>query len=252
MRLFGLIGWPLGHSFSKGYFSEKFQKAGIRDARYELFPLENIEALPGLLANNPDLCGLNVTIPHKETILPFLHELDQTAQEVAAVNCIKVLDKQQLVGYNTDVLGFEQSLTQWLDELGLVHPSNSLHALILGTGGASKAVSFTLRKLGIPFQRVSRKPRGENEINYESPGLTSNQSGHTLIVNTTPLGTHPIVDAMPPLPPEIFRPGTLVFDLVYNPAETLLLREAKAKGCPTKNGLEMLILQAEAAWKIWQ
>lgn len=255
MRLFGLIGWPLDHSFSKRYFSEKFRLEGIQDARYELFPLENISELPALLAEYPDLCGLNVTIPHKEAVLPLLHELDDTAQTVAAVNCIRILPNRYLVGYNTDVIGFEQSLMQWFDALGISHPYSPLQALILGTGGASKAVAFVLRKYNIPFQWVSRRPDGENEISYESlhtADLALNQSVRTLIINTTPLGTAPNVDTKPPLPTTLLRHETLVYDLVYNPAETLLLRDAKSRGCATRNGMDMLTLQAEAAWEIWR
>lgn len=264
MRLFGLIGYPLGHSFSKQYFSEKFKREGILSARYDLFPLENIRELPALLTQNPALCGLNVTIPYKETVLPFLDELDETAREVGAVNCIKILDNQKLIGYNTDVIGFEKSL--WAVE-GWDKSSGS--ALILGTGGASKAVAFVLKKLGIPFKFVSRNPSAENEIGYEelttyhaplnpkpSPLNTKRSPLNTpplsLLVNTTPLGTFPKTEAIPPVPVEIFKSGLFVYDLIYNPAETLLLREAKSRGCLVKNGLEMLELQAEAAWEIWQ
>lgn len=271
MRSFGLIGYPLGHSFSKKYFSEKFAREGILDARYDLFPLENIRELPALLAQNPTLCGLNVTIPYKETVLPLLDELDDTARVVGAVNCIKVLENQKLVGYNTDVVGFEKSLLAFE---GWDKTSGS--ALILGTGGASKAVAYVLKKLGIPFKFVSRNPRSENEIGYEeltphpspphpkpfplntklSPLNTNHLPLNTpplsLLVNTTPLGTFPKTEAMPPVPAEIFKSGLFVYDLIYNPAETLLLREAKSRGCLVKNGLEMLELQAEAAWEIWQ
>lgn len=254
MRLYGLIGWPLGHSFSKKYFGEKFEREGIHDARYELFPLGNIADLPALLAQNPALHGLNVTIPYKESVIPFLDDLDETARAVGAVNCIKVLENQTLIGYNTDVIGFEKSLPRALVERW---QTNGETALVLGTGGASKAVAFVLKKLDIPFKFVSRNPQGEYEISYESfivhrfypPEPTHRRA--SFIVNTTPLGTFPQVEEMPPLPLDLIKPDMFVYDLIYNPAETLLLREAKSRGCIVKNGLEMLELQAEAAWEIW-
>lgn len=245
MRRYGLIGWPLGHSFSKGYFTEKFRREGIGDAIYELFPLENIGELTDILAQHPDLCGLNVTIPYKEQVIPLLHQLDDTAARVGAVNCIKVLPDQQLKGYNTDVIGFERSLlgiTGWHPNLG--------SALILGTGGASKAVAYVLDRLGVSYHFVSRKPAYPREIGYYD--LHDAKGSWRLVVNTTPVGTYPDVHQMPPFPVDLFQTGMFVFDLIYNPAETLLLREAKQRGCVTKNGLEMLELQAEAAWDIWQ
>ena len=250
MHIYGLIGYPLSHSFSKKFFTEKFEREGIHDSRYDLFPLENIADLPALLGQYPGLRGINVTIPYKESVIPFLDDLDETAQAVGAVNFIKVLENQRLVGFNTDVLGFEQSLLKlgnWKETCG--------NAFILGTGGASKAVTFVLKKLNIPFQFVSRNPKSENEIGYAS--LTTNPLPLTtnhlpLIVNATPLGTFPQVHEMPPVPLDFFKPGMIVYDLIYNPAETLLLREAKSRGCIVKNGLEMLELQAEAAWEIWQ
>jgi shikimate dehydrogenase len=259
MRLFGLIGWPLGHSFSQKYFAEKFAREGISDVRYELFPLENIADLPLLLEQHPDLHGLNVTIPHKETVIPFLHELDETARSVRAVNCIKI-ENQRLKGFNTDVTGFELSLTSSADfpvrppatSGGLESPRYG--ALILGTGGASKAVAYVLKKLGIPFQFVTRKPSGDNHISYNDLKKDDAFIIHhsSLIVNTTPLGMSPHTNSCPDLPFEQLMPQHLVYDLVYNPAETLLLQRAKARGCTVKNGLEMLHLQAEAAWDIWQ
>ncbi len=250
MRLFGLIGWPLDHSFSKQYFSQKFEREGIRNARYELFPLEKIADLPALVRQTPDLLGLNVTIPYKESVLPFLNELDETARNVGAVNCIKVLENQRLVGYNTDVVGFEKSLLKMLRESGKAEANS---AFILGTGGASKAVAFVLKKLGIPFKFVSRNPKTENEISYKDLENERGRPSHpSVLINTTPVGTFPRIDEMPPVPPDFFRPGMLVYDLIYNPSETLLLREAKSHGCAVKNGLEMLEIQAEAAWEIWQ
>ncbi|HRI58319.1 MAG TPA: shikimate dehydrogenase [Saprospiraceae bacterium] len=247
MRLFGLIGYPLGHSFSQKYFSEKFAREGITDARYELFPLENIAGLPALLPQHPDLRGLNVTIPHKETVIPMLDELDETARAVGAVNCIKI-EHRRLKGYNTDVIGFEQSL-KTVD--GGRWTVDGTQALILGTGGASKAVAYVLKKLGIPFQFVSRNPGGDKQISYETLHRLPS-TVYRLIIHTTPLGMAPHTDTCPDLPFEQLTPQHLVYDLVYNPSETLLLQRAKAQGCPVKNGLEMLHLQAEAAWNIWQ
>lgn len=217
--------------------------------RYELFPLEHIEDLPQLLAQNPDLRGLNVTIPHKETVIPYLDELDETARIIGAVNCIKILGNGRLKGFNTDAIGFEHSLK---NTPGFTTYS---HAYILGTGGASKAIAFVLQKLNIPFKFVSRLPKHKSEITYDSlPTYHSSLITHnsSLIINCTPLGTFPNIAEMPPIPLEILKPGNLVFDLVYNPAETLLLHEAKKRGCFVQNGLEMLHLQAEAAWEIWQ
>ena len=277
MRLYGLIGYPLGHSFSQKYFAEKFAREGITDAHYELFPLENISGLPALLKQHPDLCGLNVTIPHKESVIPFLHELDETARAVGAVNCIKI-ENQRLKGYNTDVIGFEKSLLNW-GELFHVNPTpdpsptgrgaveyrerypprgggvgGGVDALILGTGGASKAVAYVLQKLGITFHFVSRNPSGDNHITYDT--LKKNDAfiihHSTFIINTTPLGMAPNTDSCPNLPFGRLTPQHLVYDLVYNPTETLLLQRAKAQGCTVKNGLEMLHLQAEAAWDIWE
>lgn len=247
MRLYGLIGYPLGHSFSQKYFSEKFTREGIADACYELFPLKNIADLPALLEQNPDLRGLNVTIPHKENVLPFLHELDETARAVGAVNCIKI-ENQKLKGFNTDVIGFEKSLQTVDGGRWAVHGTR---ALILGTGGASKAVAYVLKKRGISYKFVSRHPIGENQISYTD--LSSFLTPHpSLLINTTPLGMAPNVDVCPDLPFERLTPEHFVYDLIYNPSETLLLRRAKAQGCVVKNGLEMLQLQAEAAWEIWQ
>ncbi len=244
MRRYGLIGRSLGHSFSRGYFTEKFSQEHIEDAVYELFPLETVEKLWDILAKYPDLCGLNVTIPYKELVISLLDQLDETAREVGAVNCIKMLSDGRLMGYNTDVTGFERSLSRmegWSPGLG--------EALILGTGGASKAVAYVLRKLQVPFHFVSRNPSSEQEIAYENLNRVAGNS--RLVINTTPQGTYPEINQMPPFPLEMFQNGMFVFDLIYNPAETLLLREAKNRGCVVKNGLEMLELQAEAAWKIW-
>ena len=243
MRLFGLLGYPLGHSFSQKYFTEKFAREGIADTRYELFPLPEISRLPDLLLQYPALCGLNVTIPHKEAVLPYLHELDDTARAVGAVNCIRIRNGR-LSGFNTDVAGFEQSLHTVSS-----NPSAG-KALILGTGGAAKAVAWVLGKMAVPFLLVTRNPEREHQIGYGAiADLRADE--YRFIINTTPLGTYPDTDACPPLPFDWLRPEHLVYDLVYNPPETLLLRRAAERGCTVKNGLEMLHLQAEYAWKIW-
>jgi len=247
MRLFALIGYPLGHSFSERYFTEKFEREGIPDARYELFPLEQISDLPVLLAKHHDLQGLNVTIPYKEAVLPYLQTLDETARAAGAVNCILVRDGR-LSGYNTDVYGFEKSLLNWQTAEGR-RINKEGHALILGTGGASKAVAYVLKKLGIDFQFVSRSPSGHNQIEYAKIPFIINHS--SFIINTTPLGMAPHTDQCPDLPYHQLGPQHFVYDLIYNPTETLLLCRAKAQGCAIQNGLAMLHLQAEKSWEIW-
>jgi shikimate dehydrogenase len=246
MRLFGLIGYPLGHSFSQQYFSEKFMREGITDAQYELFPIPVIGDLEQVLREQPALCGLNVTIPYKELVLPYLQELDETARAVGAVNCIRIREGR-LTGFNTDVYGFEQSLRHSLGQ-----PVQSARALILGTGGASKAVAFVLRKMGIEYQFVSRKADAESGwLNYDEL-RELDWSEYHLVVNTTPLGTYPKTDGCPDLPFEKLSAQHLVFDLVYNPPQTVLLRNASEQNARVQNGLEMLQLQAEKAWDIWQ
>ncbi len=247
MQLYGLIGYPLGHSFSQKYFTEKFAREGIAGARFELFPLPDIAGLPALLAAHPDLRGLSVTIPHKETVIAYLDDLDETARAVGAVNCIRI-ENGRLTGFNTDVTGFEQSL---FPPSGERQTAGGTTALILGTGGASKAVAYVLKKRGIPFRFVSRNPVGENRISYDDFHHLA-PDRYFLIVNTTPLGTFPDVDNCPDVPFGQLSSKHLVYDLVYNPPETLLLQRARTRGCSVKNGLEMLQLQAEAAWKIWQ
>jgi shikimate dehydrogenase len=242
---YALIGYPLGHSFSQRYFTEKFEREGITDASYELIPLADLSLLPELLAQRPELCGLNVTIPHKERILPFLHHLDATAQAVGAVNCVRIGPDGRLTGFNTDVIGFEETVWAFAGE--------AVRALVLGTGGAAKAAAYVFQKRGLPFQWVSRRERVEGAVSYESAFSPHNDDGRPLLlVNATPVGTFPRTDEMPPVPLSFFRLGMFVYDMTYNPAETLLLRIAKEKGCAVKNGMEMLEKQAAAAWDIWQ
>lgn len=244
MRRYGLIGFPLGHSFSKGFFAEKFAREGIADACYDTFPLAQIGELANLLNQHPDLQGFNVTIPYKEAVIPYLTRLDATAAAVGAVNCVHLTGHER-VGYNTDVLGFGQSLRgvqggRWAQA--------GQHALILGTGGAAKAVEYVLRQLGHTVQYVSRTPADASVLAYTD---LRDLSHIDLIVNTTPLGMSPHTERCPDIPYEQLTARHLVFDLIYNPAQTLLLQRAAASGAATQNGLEMLHLQAEASWAIW-
>jgi len=241
MRVYGLIGYPLSHSFSKKYFTAKFEREGLDDCRYELFPLSSIEELPQLLKDNPELCGLNVTIPYKEQVLSYLREENELVRAIRACNCIDIRDGR-LKGYNTDVLGFERSLMQ------LMQPHHK-KALILGTGGVSKAVQFILEKIGLGYRYVSRKP-GVHSFSYEQ--LTPAVLGeYTLIINTTPLGMYPNVTEAPPVPYEALGPRHYLFDMVYNPEKTLFMKMGEEKGAVIKNGYDMLEIQADESWKIW-
>lgn len=241
MKQFGLIGYPLSHSFSKGYFSEKFQKENITDCVYDVFPLEKIEDFTDLCAEHKNLTGLNVTIPYKEKIIPFLDELNDEAQEIGAVNTIKFTNGKK-IGYNTDCYGFEMSLKPLLK-------SHHTSALILGTGGASKAVEYVLKKSGISFQYVSRT-KSSTSISYNDVDSFIIQHS-TLIINSTPIGMYPNVDDAPHLPYNFITNNHLLYDLIYNPEETQFLKEGRIRGAQTKNGLEMLYLQAERSWEIW-
>lgn len=243
MKQYGLIGKTLSHSFSKKYFEEKFKRETI-NAVYENFELNDISQVEGLFSIHSNLCGLNVTIPYKEQIIPYLDEIDEQAQKIGAVNTIYI-DKEtgKMKGYNTDVYGFKQSLKPFLE-------NQHQHALILGTGGASKAVAYVLNELGITTAFVSRTPQSENQLSYDE--LNENiLASFLLIVNTTPLGTFPNVDEKPTINYDAITPNHLLYDLVYNPAETAFLKEGKKRGALTINGEQMLQLQAEKAWEIW-
>lgn len=241
MKQFGLIGYPLSHSFSEKYFTEKFEREGIVDCAYALYPLENIEDIRLLFQVEKDLGGLNVTIPYKESVIEYLDGLDPIAQKIGAVNCIRI-DEIQRIGYNTDYAGFRDAL---LPLLGRGHAQ----ALVLGTGGASKAVLYALQELGIVSVSVSRYA-GKNAITYAD--LTADlMRSHTLIINTTPLGMYPNAADCPPIAYEHLTSGHLLFDLIYNPAETLFMQKGRAKGAQVSNGYTMLQLQAEYAWEIW-
>lgn len=248
-RLFGLIGFPLGHSFSKRYFTEKFEKEGLINCGFELFPIESINEIPNLIRQHPNLEGLSVTIPYKEKVMPFLQEIDDAAKEIGAVNCVRIREGR-LKGYNTDAYGFELSLIDFINFEKLKTPGAKMpNAIILGTGGASKAVAYVLRKLEIPYTHVSRK-RETGRLMYAD--LTHQiMSTIGLIVNTTPLGTFPHVESCPDIPYEFLDGRQFVYDLVYNPERTSLMEKAESKGCRTHNGETMFLLQAEKAWTIW-
>ncbi len=238
---YGLIGYPLGHSFSSTYFTEKFYREDIPNTRYQTFPLEQIEEFKSLVTETENLLGLNVTIPYKTAVIPFLDQLDETAEKVGAVNTIKVSDGK-LIGYNTDVVGFEQSLQPLLQK-------QHQKALILGTGGAAQAVAYVLQKLGISYQFVSRTA-GPKKLAYKELRQTHMQE-HLLIVNTTPLGMAPNDQSFPLIPYEFVGKQHLFYDLVYNPEKTIFLIKGKLQGATIKNGKEMLIVQAERAWDVW-
>jgi shikimate dehydrogenase len=243
MRKFGLIGFPLGHSFSKKYFTEKFSREGIQGCQFELYPLASIQEFPQLFASEPGLEGLSVTIPYKEQVISYLDGLDPACAQIGAVNCIRIRDGKK-IGFNTDYLGFKQSLQSWLG-------GEIPNALVLGTGGASKAVQQALRDLGVSFRIVSRSQQ-EGQLTYaelkEQPQWLAS---HPLIINTSPVGTHPQVEDMPNIPLEQLHAVHRVYDLVYNPPITRLMQECIARGGASKNGQDMLELQAEAAWSIW-
>jgi len=241
MRQFGLIGYPLSHSFSKKYFAQKFEKEKLTGFSYENYPIASIEQLPLLLENNPLLEGINVTIPYKEQVLSFLSDQSAVVKEIRACNCIKI-ENGRLIGHNTDVMGFEQSL---MPKLG----SNHRHALILGTGGAAKAVAYVLSKLNIEYRFVSRKNAADN-FSYETitPKVLSI---YTLIINTTPLGMYPNIDECPFLPYQLLTHHHYLFDLIYNPEKTLFLKKGEEQGAVIKNGDDMLLIQAEESWNIW-
>ncbi len=240
-RVFGLLGKSLVHSFSKNFFTEKFQKESISDAVYQNFELPSIADFKELVKANTELCGLNVTIPYKEDIIPYLDRLDKEAVQIGAVNTIKI-DGEELLGYNTDVFGFHRSLAAVLK-------SHHERALILGTGGASKAVAHVFQKLGVDFKFVSRNP-AKDQFSYED--LNEYVLKYfTVIVNTTPLGTFPKVVDYPNIPYQLLTDKHLLYDLVYNPAETSFLKRGKEKGAAILNGHRMLVLQAEKSWEIW-
>jgi len=242
MRKFGLLGKNIDYSFSKTYFQHKFKSENITDASYENFDIESLKVLPEILSENTSLCGFNVTIPYKEAIIPYLDKLSQTAKKIGAVNTVKKTKKGTLIGYNTDAYGFKKAIEPYLKpHLG--------QALVLGTGGASKAVLYSLQKLGISYTQVSRSKK-PNTITYAQLNKTILKT-HLLVINTTPLGTFPDTNAFPEIPYHHLTKHHFLYDLIYNPAETQFLKKGKTYGCKTLNGKEMLIFQAEKAWRIW-
>lgn len=245
MDKYGLIGYPLSHSFSKGYFADKFEKEDI-DAVYDNYELSSIDQVLPLLSDS-SVNGLNVTIPYKEKILPYLDDLDETAKAIGAVNVVRFVNTdsgRKAIGYNSDVIGFMNSIRPHLK------PEHT-HALILGTGGAAKAVEYGLRKEGLAVCYVSRTSNPESGIlSYEQ--ITSELlKTYTVIVNTTPVGMYPHIEQSPAIPYEFLTNNHLLYDLIYNPSETLFMKKGKDAGAEAFNGLEMLYLQAEAAWQIW-
>lgn len=245
MKTYGLIGYPLTHSFSKKYFTEKFLHEGIVKHEYELFPIEHINALPGLISENQTLCGLNVTIPHKISVINYLDEVEEAAGKIGAVNCISIKrfeNEVYLKGYNTDAYGFESSLKPLLK-------TQHTSALVFGDGGAAKAVKYVLEKLNIDYQVVVRKAT-EKAILYSdiTPEILKS---HKLLINTTPLGMSPDIATYPDIDYTLLDSEYLAYDLVYNPLQTAFLNHAAANGAEVKNGLEMLHKQAEKAWAIW-
>ena len=244
MNKFGLIGYPLGHSFSKNFFNEKFNSENI-NAEYVNFEIPTIDELPNILLSNPDLMGLNVTIPYKEQVIPYLDELDPDAATIGAVNVIKIRKQKgkiKLIGYNSDIIGFTDSLEPMLE-------AHHKKALILGTGGASKAIFHGLKKLGVEAKFVSRTAR-KDMFTYED--LTPEiMDEYKIIVNCTPVGMYPRANEYPNIPYECLTPNHLLYDLLYNPDTTLFMKKGADHGAVVKNGLEMLLLQAFAAWDIW-
>lgn len=244
MKRFGLIGRSLSHSFSAKYFLRKFESEGLTDHCYHLFELNEPAEIFSFLGEYPDLQGVNVTIPFKTSILPYLDELDETAARVNAVNTITIVKSSEgvkLKGFNTDIWGFENS-TNWFD--------NYKHALILGTGGAAKAVEFVLRKRKIDFLIVSRKPAAAGEISYNE--LNSGiMEKYFMIINATPAGMFPNIEMSPEIPYNLLTNNHFLYDLIYNPEETVFLRRGKEAGAKTMNGLKMLELQAEKSWETW-
>lgn len=259
MKQFGLIGYPLSHSFSQKYFEDKFQKENITDHRYDLYPIEHITMLSALLHENPGLCGLNVTIPHKISVMKQLDWISHDAKEVGAVNCIRISNESpvmaafngevgvkghdfRLEGFNTDIYGFEMSLKPLLT-------AQHTKALVLGNGGGARAVKYVLEQLDISYTVVVRKPTA-GAILFDE--LTNEHlAEHKLIINTTPLGTSPNVNECPPIPYDFITSDHLLYDVIYNPEQSLFLTRGLEKGATIKNGYEMLVFQAEKSWEIW-
>lgn len=245
MKKLGLVGYPLGHSFSKKFYLDKFEKEQITGVNYDLYPTEELENFQAIYSGDSDFYGFNVTIPHKRNVMAFLHELSPEAEEIKAVNCVRIErrdGKAFLKGFNTDAFGFEQSLKP------LLTPEHK-KALVFGNGGAAQAVYYSLKKLNIPYKIVSRS-KANGDLTYSD--LTADiVNEHKLLINCSPVGTFPNVDECPDIPYEAVTEHHLLYDLIYNPEETLFLRKGKESGAAIKNGYEMLVLQAERNWEIW-
>lgn len=243
MKKFGLVGFPLSHSFSKKYFTEKFQSLGISDDhQYNLYEIEDIAELKNIVKNTEGLKGLNVTIPYKVAVKSLLNEIDSAAERIGAVNVIKISDDKKLKGFNSDYFGFRQSLEEFLGN------AKGVKALVLGNGGAAKAVCVALEDMGIEYKLVSRRV-ADDTINYRKANELLAET--KLIINCTPLGTYPNVTSFPDLDYENIGNGHFCFDLVYNPSETKFLQKCKSNGAKTINGYDMLVYQAEKSWEIW-
>lgn len=246
MKQFGLIGYPLTHSFSQQYFASKFKKEDLTDCSYENFELKAITDFPALLKSYPDLKGLNVTIPYKEIIIPYMDGLDFVARQVGAVNVIKISGNRKILGFNSDYFGFRTSLENWLGTR-----INKVKSLILGTGGAARAVRSVLGDCNIPYKTVSRN-ESKGDYSYfdfiDHPEIVKD---FKLIINTTPLGMYPKVNEAPNIPYELLDEHFYLYDLIYNPGKSLFLEKGEVYGTRIKNGLEMLKLQADKSWEIW-
>jgi shikimate dehydrogenase len=242
MSRLGLLGKDISYSFSRGYFTTKFEVEQL-PFTYENFDLEDIDLFTKLLKDNPDISGLNVTIPYKEQVIPFLDKLDKKAKKIGAVNTITINSKGRLKGYNTDCYGFKNSIKPFLKK-------HHKKALILGTGGASKAIAYTLKKLNIKFDYVSRTKKPNVKFTYDTLTIEDIQK-HKIIINCSPVGTYPNINACPNIPYNGISEKHIIYDLIYNPEETKFLKLGKTQGAQTCNGLHMLELQAEKAWQIW-
>ncbi len=244
MKKFGLIGFPLTHSFSRKYFTEKFEREGLSGTHvYDLYEMENYRDVLRLVSEEPELLGLNVTIPHKQHVITLLDAIDPSAKRIGAVNVIRVLEGKKLKGYNSDYYGFRKSLLEFMP-----HAGPGVKALVLGYGGAAKAVVIALEDLGIACTIVSRQP-GDHTVSYEAAAALT--GSHHLIINCSPLGTYPDTDRCPDIPYALLGPEHYLYDLVYNPEETLFMKKGREHGASATNGYAMLVYQAEKAWEIW-
>ncbi|GAA4901227.1 shikimate dehydrogenase [Flaviramulus aquimarinus] len=243
MNKLGLLGKNISYSFSKSYFKKKFEDEGIDNTSYENFDIENIDLFPSIIKNTKGLKGLNVTIPYKEQVIPYLDKINKKAKAIGAVNTIKITKKGKLVGYNTDCYGFKNTLKPFIK-------SHHKKALILGTGGASKAIAYSLKEMGISYQYVSRKLKKDIDFSYDTL-QESDIKAHQIIINSTPLGTFPNVNDCPSIPYHAINKNHILFDLIYNPEKTSFLKQGEQNQATIINGLNMLKLQAEKAWSIW-